>query len=134
MLTFIATVILVALFAPVVLVGHGVTLWRRGSRRPAAALFSTAASVLVYATGLLWFVAFVDFAKMCGHEAVRPPRDADWFEQSSFPLTATCHWNDGRSYSFVPPFANPLIYACIAITALCIALAIRDHHRNGRTP
>ncbi|MFH9427308.1 hypothetical protein ACH4JZ_03370 [Streptomyces sp. NPDC017615] len=133
MLTVIAIVILVALLAPVVLVGRGITLWRRGSRWPAGLLFSTAGSVLVYAASLLWFVVPVDFAKGCGREAVQPPRNADWFEQSAFPLTATCHWDDGHSYSFVPAFANPLIYACIAITFLCAAMAIRDHHRNGHT-
>ncbi|MGW1467586.1 hypothetical protein ACWCPT_24955 [Streptomyces sp. NPDC002308] len=133
MLNFIAAVILVALVAPVVLVGRGVSLWRRGSRWAASVLIFAGGSIVVYAIGLLWFVVPVDFAKGCGHEAVRPPRNADWFEQGSFPLTATCHWDGGRTYSFVPAFVNPLIYACIAFTLLCAAMAIREHHRNGHT-
>ncbi|WP_405899598.1 hypothetical protein OG242_20800 [Streptomyces sp. NBC_00727] len=131
-LNFIAAVILVALIAPFVLVGRAVGLWRRGSRWAAGLLISAAGSILVYAAGLL-FVGSADFAKSCGHEAVRPPRNADWFEEGSFPLTATCHWDGGRTYSLVPAFVNPLIYACIAFTLLCAVMAIREHHRNGHT-
>ncbi|MEU6343422.1 hypothetical protein ABZ883_21070 [Streptomyces sp. NPDC046977] len=53
--------------------------------------------------------------------------------RNAFPLTATCHWNSGRIYSFVPAFVNPVIYACIAITLVCAAMVIRDHRRNGHT-
>ncbi|PZT76351.1 MULTISPECIES: hypothetical protein [unclassified Streptomyces] len=133
MLNFVAAVILVALVAPVVLVGRGLGLWRRGSRWAAGLLFSAGGSIVVYAVGLLWFVAFVDFAKGCGHEAVRPPRNADWFEEGSFPLTATCHWDGGGTYSFVPAFVNPLIYACIAFTLLCAVMAVREHRGSGHT-
>ncbi|SEE46851.1 hypothetical protein SAMN05216483_6310 [Streptomyces sp. 2131.1] len=71
--------ILEALVAPVALVGRGVGLWRRGSRWAAGLLISAACSIVVYAAGLL-FVGSVDFAKGCGHEVVRPPRNADWSE------------------------------------------------------
>ncbi|MFJ3086685.1 hypothetical protein [Streptomyces sp. NPDC086838] len=134
MLNFVATVTLVALVAPVVLVGRGVGLWRRGSRWAAGVLISAGCSIVVYAAELLGFVVLAAFAKGCGHEAVREPRNADWFEEGSFPLTATCHWDGGRTYSFVPAFVNPLIYACIAFTLLCAVMAVREHHRNGHTP
>ncbi|MFE6766692.1 hypothetical protein [Streptomyces sp. NPDC057689] len=131
-LNFIAAVILVALVAPVVLVGRGVGLWRRGSHWVAGLLISAGGSIVVYAAALL-FVSSVDFAKSCGHEAVLPPRNADWFEEGSFPLTATCHWGGGRTYSLVPAFVNPLIYACIGFTLLCAVMAAREHHRNAHT-
>jgi hypothetical protein len=133
MLNFIAAVILTALFAPVFLIGSGIIQWRNGKRWLPGLLFSAAASVLVYAFSLVFFVTLADFAKTCGREAVGWPRDADWFEQSVFPLTSTCHWDDGRTYSLVPVLVNPLIYACAALTLVCAVMAIRDHHRNGQT-
>ncbi|MFJ4848674.1 MULTISPECIES: hypothetical protein [unclassified Streptomyces] len=133
MLTRFAAVLLAALVAPLILIGFGITQWRNGKRWLPGLLFSMGASVVVYAVNLFWFVIPVDFAKGCGSEAARWPRNADWFEQSAFPLTATCHWNSGRTYSFVPAFVNPVIYTWIAITLACAAMVIRDHRRNGHT-
>ncbi|WP_405992051.1 hypothetical protein [Streptomyces sp. NBC_00986] len=133
MLNFLAVVVLTALIAPVLLFGWGIKQWHAGKRRLPGLLFSAGTSVLVYAFSLFWFVVPVDFAKGCGNEAIRWPRNANWFEQRVFPLTATCHWNSGRTYSFVPAFVNPLIYACIAATLVCAVIVIRDKHRNGHT-
>ncbi|MGW1184551.1 hypothetical protein ACWD7Y_12435 [Streptomyces drozdowiczii] len=131
-LNFIAAVILVNLIAPFVLVVRGVDLWRRGSRWPAGLLFSIWGSILVYAAAL-FFVGAASFGTSCGHEAVRPPRNAVWFEEGFFPLTATCHLGGERAHNFVPAFVNPLIYACIAFTLLCAVMAAREHHRNAHT-
>lgn len=129
-MTFLAAVLLTALLAPVFLIGFGITHWRAGERWLPGLLFSTAATLVVYAFSLFWFVVPVDFAKTCGDEAVRWPRGADSFEQSAFPLTATCHWKSGLSHSLVPPFVNPVIYACMAITVVCAAMTIVHHRRN----
>ncbi|MET7489008.1 hypothetical protein [Streptomyces sp. NPDC005538] len=134
MLALFAAVILTALVAPVFLIGSGIKQWRSGKRWLPGQFFSAAGSVVVYAFCLFFFVIPVDFAKQCGREAVRWPRDADWFQQSAFPLTATCHWDSGRTYSLVPALVNPVVCACIAATVICAVMAIRDHHRNGRTP
>ncbi|MEU6244566.1 hypothetical protein [Streptomyces sp. NPDC047024] len=133
MLTLLAVVLLTALIAPVPLFGLGIIRWRGGERWFPGLLFSAGVSVVVHAVGLFWFVIPADFAKGCGSEAVRWPRNADWFEQKVFPLTATCHWNGGRTYDFVPAFVNPVVYACIAITLICAVMVIRDRHSNGRT-
>ncbi|MET7567460.1 hypothetical protein ABZT04_02985 [Streptomyces sp. NPDC005492] len=126
MLTFFAAVILTALVAPVFLIGSGINRWRDGKRWLPGLFFSAAASVVVYAFCLFFFVIPADFAKQCGQEA-------DRFEQSAFPLTATCHWAGGRTYSLVPALANPVLYACIAATLVCAVMAVRDRHRKGPT-
>lgn len=94
-------------------------------RRPWAwaegAALCVCVALLTYAFGA--FSGVIDEGEFC---AVKAGRDRpDSIVRNEFPLSTECRWSDGFSVELVPAWINPVLFACLAGVALCVAMAVR---------
>ncbi|NEB04489.1 hypothetical protein [Streptomyces sp. SID13726] len=86
---------------------------------------------LVYAVGVL--SGFTRSETICAIQAGKGPSNRPQsITESAFPLSHVCRWSDGTTVDLVPAAINPLLYACLAGTALCSVLAVRATVRRRR--
>ncbi|GAA3035498.1 hypothetical protein LV79_002680 [Actinokineospora globicatena] len=107
------------------------TLGLMGTRRTLwvfAALLATTA-VTAYAVGLfVWLLWETD--EVCGHQFAYDGAPLREMRTSLLPLTNTCVFEDGATYSDIPVWVNPVFFASLVAAAACAARAAWF----GRTP
>ncbi|WP_030419381.1 hypothetical protein VM636_17500 [Streptomyces sp. SCSIO 75703] len=125
--------ILAALF-----VGFGLAFVRvkKGRRLLGLIKASTTTGTLCYLLG--WFqVHFAFPSHACpDFPDMRPIVRFDRYEDGTFPLHATCYWDDGERKELVSGWVNPLLFTCMAVLVSClVTLAVLAYrrYRKGHT-
>ncbi|MEV0691930.1 hypothetical protein [Streptomyces sp. NPDC050388] len=125
--------ILVVLF-----VGFGLAFVRvqKGRRLLGLIKASTATGTLCYLLG--WSQVQFSFPSHACPDFFdrRPVVHFDRYEDSTFPLNATCYWDNGERKELVSSWVNPLLFTCMAILTGClVTLAVLAYrrYRKGHT-
>ncbi|MEU5703763.1 hypothetical protein [Streptomyces aurantiacus] len=119
----------------VLFVGFGSVFIRmqKGRRLLSLVKASTATGTLCYLLG--WSQVFFAFpSHACRDFFDRDPAVyLDRYESGSFPLVATCHWDNGEQKELVSGWINPLLFTCMAVLIGClVALAVLAYRRNRK--
>ncbi|MFD9285995.1 hypothetical protein ACFWD7_54190 [Streptomyces mirabilis] len=91
---------------------------------------STTTGTLCYLLG--WSQVFFAFpSHACpDFDYMRPVVHFDRYENSVFPLQATCYWDDGQQKELVSGWVNPLLFTCMAVLTGClVTLAVLAYRR-----
>lgn len=116
----------------VLFVGFGLAFVRvrKGRRLLGLIKASTATGTLSYLLG--WSQVHFAFPSHACPDLLdrRPIVHFDHFEDSVFPLQATCYWDNGDQRELVSGWVNPLLIACMAVLAGClVTLAVLAYRR-----
>ncbi|WP_129666055.1 hypothetical protein [Phytoactinopolyspora endophytica] len=101
------------------------------------AVFFAVGAVFVYLFGLLGLVRLEYDWRECTnwrygtYERSGPPAFVR-LDDSYFPLSAVCHWDDGSTLDHVPAFVNPAVALCIAATITAVAIIVFQNRRERR--
>ncbi len=118
----------------VLFVGFGSAFIRmqQGRRLLSLVKASTATGTLCYLFG--WSQVYFAFpSHACPDFFERRPAAVyfDRYEYGTFPLHATCYWEDGEQKELVSGWINPLLFTCTALLIGClVTLAVLAHRRN----
>ncbi|MFD7704998.1 hypothetical protein [Streptomyces caelestis] len=125
-------------FLAVLFVGFGLLFVRvqEGRRLLGLIKASTATGTLCYLLG--WVQVFFAFPGQACPDLFdrRPTVPLDRYESGTFPLHATCHWDNGEQKELVSGWVNPLLFTCMAVLTGClVTLAVLAYrrHRKGHT-
>ncbi|MFF3577674.1 hypothetical protein [Streptomyces mirabilis] len=103
---------------------------QKGRRLLGLVKASTTTGTLCYLLG--WAQVFFAFpSHACpDFDYMLPVVHFDRYENSAFPLQATCYWDDGQQKELVSGWVNPLLFTCMTVLTGClVALAVLAYRR-----
>ncbi|WP_033325653.1 hypothetical protein [Streptomyces yerevanensis] len=117
----------------VLFVGFGLPFVRvqKGRRLLGLIKASTATGTLCYLLG--WSQVFFAFPSHACPDFFdrRPLVQFDRYESGTFPLHATCYWDNGEQKELVSGWVNPLLSTCTAVLIGClVTLAVLAYRRS----
>ncbi|MGW1758825.1 hypothetical protein [Streptomyces mirabilis] len=108
---------------------------QKGRRLPGLIKASITTGTLCYLLGW-WQVFFAFPSHACpDFDYMLPVVHFDRYENSTFPLQATCYWDDGQQKELVSGWVNPLLFTCMAVLTGCLVtlgvLAYRRYRKQA---
>ncbi|MFJ3821503.1 G protein-coupled receptor family protein [Streptomyces nodosus] len=124
-------------FLAVLFTGFGLAFVRLQKDRRLVGLVkaSTATGILCCLFG--WFQVFFTFPSHVCPELLHRVSIVhfDRYENSVFPVQATCYWDNGERKELVSGWVNPLLFTCMAVLTGClVTLALFAYRRYRKRP